>query len=89
MADSTMFHGSVWLPSLPPFLPLHYNGVGSVDLHYEAVKVEAKLMGLDYDSTRKGDEAKKNRSDTRLRITILATWASMAVKPLVGSKMFQ
>jgi hypothetical protein len=23
---------AVWQPSLPPFLPLHYNGVGSVDL---------------------------------------------------------
>ncbi len=23
---------AIWLPSLPPFLPLHYNGVGSVDL---------------------------------------------------------
>ena len=23
---------TAWLPGLPPFLPLHYNGVGSVDL---------------------------------------------------------
>ncbi|HLZ10052.1 MAG TPA: hypothetical protein VKT80_15790 [Chloroflexota bacterium] len=23
---------TLWLPGLPPFLPLHYNGVGSVDL---------------------------------------------------------
>jgi hypothetical protein len=23
---------AAWLPGLPPFLPLHYNGVGSVDL---------------------------------------------------------
>jgi hypothetical protein len=23
---------AAWQPSLPPFLPLHYNGVGSVDL---------------------------------------------------------
>jgi hypothetical protein len=23
---------TLWLPTLPPFLPLHYNGVGSVDL---------------------------------------------------------
>jgi hypothetical protein len=23
---------AIWLPTLPPFLPLHYNGVGSVDL---------------------------------------------------------
>jgi hypothetical protein len=23
---------TLWLPTLPPFLPLHYNGVGAVDL---------------------------------------------------------
>src|SRR5262250_1748062 len=40
------------------------DGVGSLELHYEAFRMQAEgMMPIDYDSTRQGDEAKKNPAD--------------------------
>lgn len=40
-------------------------GVGSIELRYEAFKIlSAGMMALDFDSTRQGDDAKKNSADT-------------------------
>ncbi len=59
-------------------------GTGSLDLEYEAIRMEAGAPGttMDYDSTRKGEEAKKNDSTLAAMFKpILEATVHMKIEP--------